>query len=111
PSSGGAGATIKGFSVAVGKVRYGGEPIVAVVAETRELARDASELVEVEYEALPAVVDARTAQDSDTPVLHDDAGGNLMWTGLYSGGGNDAPLPPAATGVQIPGVRFHAFAH
>ena len=77
------GANIKDFSLAVGKVRYVGEPVVAVVAETRELARDASELVEVEYEPLPALVDARKAQDPDAPVLHDDADGNLMWTGLY----------------------------
>ena len=46
------GANIKDFSLAVGKVRYVGEPVVAVVAETRELARDASELVEVDYEPL-----------------------------------------------------------
>ena len=46
------GANIKDFALAVGKVRFVGEPVVAVVAETRELARDASELVEVEYEPL-----------------------------------------------------------
>src|SRR5207247_412664 len=84
------GANIKDFSLAVGKVRYAGEPVVAVVAETRELARDASELVEVDYEPLPALVDARRAQDADAPVLHDDADGNLMWTGLYSWGDLDA---------------------
>ena len=53
------GAHIKDYALAVGKVRYVGEAVVAVVAETRELARDASELVEVEYEPLDAVVDAR----------------------------------------------------
>src|SRR5438105_15823445 len=73
------GGQIKDFSLAVGKVRFVGEPVVAVVAETRELARDASELVEVEYEPLPALVDAREAVDGDAPGLHDDAGGNLMW--------------------------------
>jgi len=44
------GANLKDYALAVGKVRYVGEAIVAVVAETRELARDASELVEIEYE-------------------------------------------------------------
>ena len=61
------GGNIKDYALAVGKARYVGEAVVAVVAETRELARDAAELVEVEYEQLPAVVDARTATDPGTP--------------------------------------------
>jgi len=103
------GANIKDYSLAVGKVRYVGEPVVAVVAETRELARDASELVEVDYEPLAAVVDARRAQDSDTPVLHDDAGGNLMWSGLYSWGDLDAAFAEADRVVKIPELHFHRF--
>jgi CO/xanthine dehydrogenase Mo-binding subunit len=43
------GGNIKDYALALGKVRFVGEAIVAVVAETRELARDASELVEIEY--------------------------------------------------------------
>ena len=103
------GANIKDFSLAVGKVRFVGEPVVAVVAETRELARDASELVEVEYEPLPAVVDARRAQDSETTVLHDDAGGNLMWSGLYSWGDLDAAFAEADRVIKIPELHFHRF--
>ncbi|HEU5476637.1 MAG TPA: molybdopterin cofactor-binding domain-containing protein, partial [Gaiellaceae bacterium] len=103
------GANIKDYSLAVGKVRYVGEPVVAVVAETRELARDASELVEVDYEPLPALVDARRAQDSDAPVLHDDAGGNLMWTGLYSWGDLDTAFAEADRVVKIPELHFHRF--
>jgi 2-furoyl-CoA dehydrogenase large subunit len=103
------GANIKDFSLAVGKVRYVGEPVVAVVAETRELARDASELVEVDYEPLAAVVDARKARDSEAPVLHDDAEGNLMWTGLYSWGDLDAAFAEADRVVQIPELHFHRF--
>ena len=48
------GANLKDYALAVGKVRYVGEAVVAVVAETRELARDASELVEIEYEPIDA---------------------------------------------------------
>jgi len=103
------GANIKDFSLAVGKVRYVGEPVVAVVAETRELARDASELVEVDYEPLSAVVDARNAQDSDAPVLHDDADGNLMWAGLYSWGDLDAAFAEADRVIKIPELHFHRF--
>jgi 2-furoyl-CoA dehydrogenase large subunit len=103
------GANIKDYALAVGKVRYVGEPVVAVVAETRELARDASELVEVEYEPLPALVDARRAQDADAPVLHDDAEGNLMWTGLYSWGDFDAAAAEADRVIEIPELHFHRF--
>ena len=53
-----------------------GEPVAAVVAATRELARDAAELVEVEYEPLDVLVDARESLKDGT-VLHDDAGSNV----------------------------------
>jgi CO/xanthine dehydrogenase Mo-binding subunit len=103
------GANIKDYALAVGKVRFAGEPVVAVVAETRELARDASELVEVDYEPLPALVDARKAQDADAPVLHDDAEGNLMWTGLYSWGDFDAAAAEADRVIEIDELHFHRF--
>ncbi|MGB8351215.1 MAG: hypothetical protein WCE47_12370, partial [Gaiella sp.] len=64
------GANVRDYALAVGKVRYLGEAVVAVVAETRELARDASELVMVDYEPLDVVVDARKALEHDAPVLH-----------------------------------------
>src|SRR5919202_2443732 len=49
------GAHLKDSCLAVGKVRFVGEPVAAVVATTRETARDASELIEVDYEPLPAI--------------------------------------------------------
>ena len=55
------GSQIKDYALAVGRVRHIGEPVVAVVAATRELARDAADLVEVEYEPLDVLVDARRA--------------------------------------------------
>jgi CO/xanthine dehydrogenase Mo-binding subunit len=103
------GAHLKDYALAVGKVRYVGEPVVAVVAETRELARDASELVEVEYEPLEPVVDARVALDPETPVLHDDAGSNLMWTGLYEWGDVEQAFAEADRVVSIPELHFHRF--
>jgi CO/xanthine dehydrogenase Mo-binding subunit len=103
------GANIKDFAMAVGKVRFVGEPVVAVVAETRELARDAADLVEVEYEPLDALVDARRALDSDAPVLHDEAGGNLMWSGIYEWGDLDAAFAEADKVVKIDELHFHRF--
>jgi 2-furoyl-CoA dehydrogenase large subunit len=103
------GANVKDFALAVGKVRYVGEPVVAVVAETRELARDASELVEVDYEPLAAVVDARTALDDAVPVLHEDSGSNLMWEGVYEWGDLDAAFAEADKVVKISELHFHRF--
>src|SRR5438309_4140564 len=103
------GAHLKDYALALGKVRYVGEAIVAVVAETRELARDASELVEVEYEPLDAVVDARQAQGGGVPVLHDDSGSNLMWEGVYEWGDLDAAFAEADRIVKIKELHFHRF--
>jgi 2-furoyl-CoA dehydrogenase large subunit len=103
------GAHVKDFSLAVGKVRHVGEPVVAVVAETREAARDASELVEVEYEPLGAVTDARYAQNDDAPVIHEDAEGNLMWHGVYEWGDLDAAFAEADKVVKIDELHFHRF--
>ena len=103
------GSHLKDYALALGKVRYVGEAVVAVVAETRELARDASELVEVEYEPLPAVVDARHARDEDAPVLHEDAESNLMWESVYEWGDLDAAFAEADKIVKIDELHFHRF--
>src|SRR6266849_9071810 len=103
------GGNIKDYALALGKVRYVGEAVVAVVAETRELARDASELVDVEYEPLDAVVDARHARDDGVPVLHDDSGSNLMWEGVYEWGDLDAAFAEADRIVKIKELHFHRF--
>lgn len=57
------------------KVRYFGDPVAAVAAESEETAEDAIELINVEYEELPAVFDPREALKSGAPRVHD--GGNL----------------------------------
>lgn len=64
--------------LAVDKVRYVGEPIAVVIAASRYLAEDAMDLIEAEYEPLPAVADARLALEVGTPVLHEAMGGNLV---------------------------------
>jgi CO/xanthine dehydrogenase Mo-binding subunit len=103
------GSLLEDYALAVGKVRYVGEPIVAVVAETRELARDASELVEIEYEPLPALVDARRAQDDGAPVVHEESGGNLMWEGVYEWGDLDEAFAEADRVVKVGELHFHRF--
>jgi carbon-monoxide dehydrogenase large subunit len=61
--------------LATDKVRYQGQEVAFVVAEDRYSARDALELIEVDYEPLPAVIDARRSLDPDTAVIRDDIEG------------------------------------
>src|SRR5215470_2068844 len=64
-------------ALAVGKVRYVGDPIAVVVAETLLQAKDAAEAVELEIEPLPAVVDPEEATRASAPVLYDEAPDNI----------------------------------
>src|SRR6266851_5339291 len=61
--------------LATDKVRFQGQEVAFVVAEDRYSARDALALIDVEYEPLPAVVDARRALDQDAPLIRDDKDG------------------------------------
>ena len=64
-------------SLATDKVRFVGDPVAFVVAETVAQAKDAAEAVVVDIEALPAVTDARTAAQPGAPLVFDDVPGNL----------------------------------
>ncbi|OFV95768.1 MAG: hypothetical protein A3H28_00765 [Acidobacteria bacterium RIFCSPLOWO2_02_FULL_61_28] len=66
------------FVMASEKVRYVGEPIAAVVAEDRYLAEDALDLIDVDYEPLPAVVRIEDALRADAPLLFDEAASNVL---------------------------------
>lgn len=74
------------------KVRHVGEAVAAVIAETQSQALDAAELVAVEYEELPAVIDAVEADKPDAPQLFDNVPGNLAidWPGLIVDDGSNA---------------------
>ena len=83
--------------LAQGKVRFVGERVAMVVAETLDQARDAAEKVEVDYAPLPAVVDGRKALASGAPQLHEAAPGNkcYVWA-LGDKGAVDAAFAKAA---------------
>ncbi len=68
------------WPLAVGKVRYVGEPVAIVLAESREMARDAAELIGVDYEPLPAVVDLEGALKAGATRVHDDLADNVSFT-------------------------------
>ena len=66
------------FPLTRDRVRYVGEPVAVVIAESRYLAEDALELIDVDYDPLPAVADARRALAPEAPILHDVLGGNVV---------------------------------
>ena len=79
-----------------GKVaRYEGEPVAAVVAESAYIARDAMELIEVEYDPLPAVMDMERGLEPDSPIIHEELGTNLCVTSSRSVGDPDAAFAEA----------------
>lgn len=73
------GQIIRDFQIfAEDKIFYNGDVIAIVVAETRELALKASLLVKIEAEALPSVLDAEEAMKSESPIIHENHGTNII---------------------------------
>jgi CO/xanthine dehydrogenase Mo-binding subunit len=99
---------IRDFPLAVDKVRYQGEPVAAVLAESPRIAEDAAELVAVEYEPLDPVVDAEEAL-KDQSILHEDAGTNRVWNGVWEHGDVEKAFREAAYVVNIDRMHFHRF--
>ncbi len=63
--------------LAEGKVRFYGDPVAIVVAEDRYIARDAIDLIDVDYEPLPAAIDVEKAMQPDAPILYEEFGTNV----------------------------------
>ena len=101
-------ARIKDYPLAVAKVRYQGEPVAAVVATSPQIADDASELVQVEYEYQEVVTDGEEALQ-DSVVLHEDAGTNRVWRGVFEYGDIEKAFREAAHIVRIDKMHFHRF--
>ncbi len=78
------------------KVRFVGEPIALVVAESRYIAEDALDDIDVDYDVLPANVDMEKALASDATIIHDDAGTNLAAHVIQEKGDVDAAFAKAA---------------
>jgi len=82
------------------RVRYVGDPVALVVAATRAQALDAAELIDIAYEALPAVAETGRALDADAPVIWPERGSNLCvhW---HNGRSADAAFARAHRTVRI----------
>jgi 2-furoyl-CoA dehydrogenase large subunit len=81
---------VRQWSLAVERVRYVGEPVALVVAESRYIAEDAAELVEIEYAPVPAVIDPLAACADSAPLLHAEAATNEVSVREFRYGDTDA---------------------
>ncbi|AWM10749.1 xanthine dehydrogenase family protein molybdopterin-binding subunit [Bradyrhizobium symbiodeficiens] len=83
-------------------VRFVGQAVAVVIAETKNLARDAAEAVVVSYEELPAVADVHAAIKSGAPQLHPEAPGNQVYDWVIGDeGATDAAFSKAANVVKL----------
>jgi 2-furoyl-CoA dehydrogenase large subunit len=102
-------AAIEDYPMAVDRVRYQGEPVAAVVAESAAIAADGGELVRVEFEVLTPVMDVETAL-ADEVVLHATSGTNRVWHEVFEYGDVDQAFASADHVIRIDRLHFHRFA-
>ena len=82
------------------KARFAGDGVAVVLAETREQAKDAAEAVQVDYEALPVVLDLEEAGADGAPVLHEELGGNTVVHWSHGGAGDQSIFDSAPVVVK-----------
>jgi carbon-monoxide dehydrogenase large subunit len=82
--------------LAVDRVRYVGEPIVAIAAESRAAADDAAALIDIEYEPLPAVLSPDAALADGAPVIHPELGDNVLYETRLAAGDVERAFAGAA---------------
>ncbi len=88
------------WPLAKDKARYQGDGVAVVVAESRALAADAAEAVEVDFEPLPAVVDSEAALADGAPIVHDEFGTNECYTWTLTNGDVDKVFAEAPVVVK-----------
>ncbi len=87
--------------LARGRVAAVGSPIVAIMAETAEIARDAADLVQIEFDPLPAVSSAEAALEADAPLVHPEMGSNVCYTLEREGGDVDQAFQDAEVAIKL----------
>ena len=93
-------------ALANGIVRFVGEPVVAVLADTRYLAEDARDAIEIEYGPLPVCTDPQAACMPDAPLLHQDLVSNVLIERTFAKGDIDAIFADGP--LMVSGhFRFH----
>jgi carbon-monoxide dehydrogenase large subunit len=87
--------------LAVNKVRYMGDPVAVVLADSRYVAMDALEQVEVDYAPLQAVIDPETALTNDAQLLYEEFGSNIAFTTHLNGGDVEAAFEHADRIIRL----------
>jgi carbon-monoxide dehydrogenase large subunit len=87
--------------LAVGRVRYVGDPVAVLLAESLSVAEDARDLVEVDYEVLPAVTDPEMALEPGAPLLYEEYGSNVAFIQESDGGDSGAVFEQADRIVRL----------
>ena len=88
------------YAIAYEQVRYVGEPVVGIAAVDRATAEDAADLVHVEYEPLPPVLDPEEALKPDAPLVFEEIGSNVLWHNTFPYGDVEAAFAGADTIVN-----------
>ncbi|MGZ3584050.1 MAG: xanthine dehydrogenase family protein molybdopterin-binding subunit, partial [Ktedonobacterales bacterium] len=86
--------------LATDRVRYTGDAVAAVIADSPYTARDALDLIEVDYEPLPVVTDEIAALEQSAPQLHDDVPGNLNYHWKFHNGDVDDAFRDAEVTIK-----------
>ena len=92
--------TVAHPAIAKDVVRYQGDAVAVVVAEDRYQAEDALQLIDVDYEPLPAVLDPQKAMEDGAPQLHEDAPNNQAFHWVVDGGDTEAAFNAAEVVVK-----------
>ena len=87
--------------LAVGRVRFVGDPVAVLLAESLSVAEDARDLVEVDYEVLPAVTDPEMALEPGAPLLYEEYGSNVAFIQESGGGDSGAVFEQADRIVRL----------
>jgi 2-furoyl-CoA dehydrogenase large subunit len=98
-------AQMEMWALAVDKVRYAGEPVAVVVAESRYLAEDAADLLLVDYEQLDPVTAIDEAIEADAAILHEAVGSNIVSDRSFRYGDPEAAFAAADRTVELT-VRY-----
>ncbi|MDB5597554.1 MAG: aerobic-type carbon monoxide dehydrogenase, large subunit CoxL/CutL-like protein [Hyphomicrobiales bacterium] len=89
------------WSLAVERVRFVGEPVALIIAVDRYVAEDAAECVEIEYDALPAIVDPREAVRPDVTLVHEAVGSNELSRRDFTYGDPDRAFAEADRVIRL----------
>src|ERR1019366_2327727 len=81
--------------LAIGRARYVGDPVAVIVAESLAIAEDARDLVDIDYDLLPVVIDPEAALAPDAPRLYDELDSNIAFSQKSSGGDIEAAFAQA----------------